>query len=56
VAERLKAVGRVGFNDYLLRCEVDDYEITLFPDGRAIIKGTTDPSVARSVYARYIGM
>ncbi len=56
LAERLKSVGKVGFNDYLLRCEVDEFEITVFPDGRAIIKGTTDPSVARSVYARYIGM
>jgi hypothetical protein len=33
----------------------DDYEITLFPDGRAIIKGTTDTAVARSLYARYVG-
>lgn len=56
LAERLKAVGAVGVNEYLLRCQVDDFEITVFPDGRAIIKGTTDPSVARSVYARYIGM
>ncbi len=56
MAERLKAVGQVAFNDYLLRCNVDNYELTVFPDGRAIIKGTTDPSVARSVYARYIGM
>ncbi len=56
LAERLKAIGKVGFNDYLLRCEVDDYELTVFPDGRAIIKGTTDPAVARTIYARYIGM
>lgn len=56
LAERLKSVGRVAFNDYLLRCEVDDYELTVFPDGRAIIKGTVDPAVARTVYARYIGM
>ncbi|MGA7669269.1 MAG: ThiF family adenylyltransferase [Nitrolancea sp.] len=56
LAERLKAVGQVGYNDYLLRCNVDNFELTVFPDGRAIVKGTTDPSVARSVYARYIGM
>ncbi|MBI4463858.1 MAG: thiazole biosynthesis adenylyltransferase ThiF, partial [Acidobacteria bacterium] len=31
------------------------YEMTIFTDGRAIIKGTTDPAVARSLYARYIG-
>ena len=41
---------------YLLRFDVDGYELTVFPDGRAIVKGTTDPAVARSVYARYIGM
>ncbi len=56
LAERLRAVGKVGYNDYLLRCEVEQYELTVFPDGRAIIKGTIDPSVARTVYARYIGM
>ncbi len=32
-----------------------DYEMTVFPDGRAIVKGTTDTAVARSLYARYIG-
>ena len=33
----------------------EPYEMTLFPDGRAIIKGTTDPIAARTLYARYIG-
>ena len=33
----------------------DPYEMTLFPDGRAIIKGTTDTAVARSLYARFVG-
>lgn len=42
-------------NDFLLRFRVPPYEITLFADGRAIIKGTKDPAVARSLYARYIG-
>ena len=35
--------------------QTGDYEMTVFADGRAIIKGTADPGVARSVYARYIG-
>jgi molybdopterin-synthase adenylyltransferase len=56
LADRLRAAGTVAFNPYLLRCQVEGYELTVFPDGRAIVKGTTDPSVARSVYARYIGM
>ncbi len=38
-----------------LRATLDPYELTVFPDGRAIIKGTTDPGIARSLYARYIG-
>ena len=55
LGERLKGVGRVSWNSYLLKLAVDDYEITLFPDARAIIKGTEDPALARSLYARYIG-
>jgi molybdopterin-synthase adenylyltransferase len=42
-------------NDFLLRFRVAPYELTIFADGRAIIKGTKDPAVARSLYARYIG-
>jgi len=42
-------------NDFLLRLQVPPYELTVFADGRAIIKGTRDPSVARSIYARYVG-
>jgi adenylyltransferase/sulfurtransferase len=42
-------------NDFLLRFGVPPYEITVFADGRAIIKGTQDPAIARSLYARYIG-
>lgn len=56
LAERLQPVGQVAYNAYLLRLLVDSYEITVFPDARAIIKGTDDENVARSVYARYIGM
>jgi molybdopterin/thiamine biosynthesis adenylyltransferase len=42
-------------NDYLLRFAVDGCEITLFADGRAIIKGTADETMARGLYAKYIG-
>lgn len=55
LAERLRPVGQVAHNEFLLRLLVDDYELTVFPDARAIIKGTDDEQVARSVYARYIG-
>ncbi len=45
----------VRYNEFLLRFRVPPYEVTVFTDGRAIIKGTRDPSVARSLYARYLG-
>jgi molybdopterin-synthase adenylyltransferase len=53
--KRLELFGAVRGNDYLLRCVLDRYELTIFPDGRTIVKGTDDPSVARGVYARYVG-
>lgn len=55
LALRLEPLGEVTTNAYLLRAHLDGYEVTVFPDARAIIKGTAEPSVARTVYARYIG-
>jgi len=57
---RLESLGSVRANRFALQFAPDSAggtatQITLFPDGRAIIKGTTDPGVARSLYARYIG-
>jgi molybdopterin-synthase adenylyltransferase len=48
-------VSDVRHNEFLLRFRVPPYEMTVFSDGRAILKGTKDPAVARSLYARYIG-
>ena len=48
-------VAEVRENGFLLRFRVPPYEMTVFADGRAIIKGTREPSVARSLYARFIG-
>lgn len=56
LAEKLVGVGRVTRNPYLLRLAVGDYLLTIFPDGRAIIGGTDDVSVARTVYAKYVGI
>ncbi len=56
LAQRLQPLGNVSYNQYLLRCMIDGYEITVFRDARAIIKGTDDEQIARSVYSRYIGM
>jgi adenylyltransferase/sulfurtransferase len=55
MSERLRAHGTVRHNEFVLKFWHDPYELTLFPDGRAIIKGTSDTAVARSLYARYIG-
>jgi adenylyltransferase/sulfurtransferase len=53
---RLKPlVDEVRQNDFLLRFRIAPYEMTVFADGRAILKGSKDPAVARSLYARYIG-
>lgn len=55
VAERLTPLGRVTQNEYLVQFTLDDFDVTIFPDARAIIKGTADAGVARSVYAKYVG-
>jgi adenylyltransferase/sulfurtransferase len=55
VSRRLQPHGEVRHNDFVLKFWPGPYEMTLFPDGRAIIKGTADSAVARSLYARYVG-
>jgi adenylyltransferase/sulfurtransferase len=55
MSQRLKPHGAVRHNDFVLKFWHEPYEMTLFPDGRAIIKGTSDTAVARSLYARYVG-
>ncbi len=55
LAGRLRAFGDVRVNEFALRVALPKYQLTFFPDGRAIIKGTTDVGVARSVYAQLIG-
>lgn len=52
---RLETLGVVRHNEFVLKFWREPYEMTLFPDGRAIIKGTTDTGVARSLYARFVG-
>ena len=53
--DKLSGLGVVDSNPFLLRASIEQYEITVFVDGRAIIKGTEDEMVARNVYAKYIG-
>jgi adenylyltransferase/sulfurtransferase len=55
LAERLRAAGEVQINPYLLRLRAGEYELTVFQDARAIIRGTDDVSTARVLYAKYVG-
>jgi molybdopterin-synthase adenylyltransferase len=55
LAVRLHGLGEVRANEFALRFSREPFEITVFADGRAIIKGTVDPGVARGLYARYVG-
>ena len=55
LAARLKPLGEVAFNEFLLRFRTGDYDITVFRDARSIIRGTADPGIARGIYAQYIG-
>jgi adenylyltransferase/sulfurtransferase len=55
LAERLSKLGDVRVNEFALRMSLPKYQLTFFPDGRAIVKGTTDVATARSLYARLIG-
>lgn len=56
LARRLEPLGEVRANNLLLRFRTPPHTITVFPDGRALIQGTTDIGRARSLYARYIGL
>ncbi len=60
LAQRLQQHGKIRLNEFMLRTELVDngrrYELSLFADGRAIIKGTGDIAEARSVYAKYVGI
>jgi len=55
MSSRLSPHGQVRYNEMVLKFWREAYEMTLFRDGRAIIKGTTDPMVARTLYAKYVG-
>jgi adenylyltransferase/sulfurtransferase len=55
LAARLGPLGEVRSNEFALRFTVPPYDLTIFPDGRAIIKGTSDPATARALYSRFLG-
>jgi len=55
LAAHLKPVGKVSHNEYMLRFTVDDHEMVIFPDGRAILRNSDDESLAKALYAKYVG-
>lgn len=55
LADRLRGAGEVKYNEYLLRFKVGEFELTVFKDARAIIRGTDELATARTLYAKYIG-
>jgi molybdopterin/thiamine biosynthesis adenylyltransferase len=55
LAAKLKSAGKVSYNEFGLHFSVDGKEIIVFPDGRAIIKNTIDESLAKELYAQYVG-
>jgi molybdopterin-synthase adenylyltransferase len=55
LARRLEDVGQLTRNAFLLKLAVEDYELTVFPDGRAIVAGTDDVAEAKTIYAKYVG-
>jgi molybdopterin-synthase adenylyltransferase len=55
LARRLAGLGRVSANEYLVRMETDEAEMVVFSDGRAIVRGVSDPAQARTLYAKYVG-
>jgi len=56
LAARLGRLGRVANNGFLLNVIIDNYDMTIFPDGRLIVKGVEDEAVARALYAKYVGV
>ncbi len=57
LSDRLRPIGDVLVNRFLVRFTdpATGNELTVFPDGRAIVRGVTEPAVARAVYDRYVG-
>ena len=55
LAKTLEAAGEVSFNGFLLQVSVEGHELVIFPDGRVMVRGTTDEATARSLYNKYVG-
>lgn len=55
MADRIKEIAQVKYNEYILNIRTSPYEITVFKNGRAIVKGTEDRGHARSLYSKFVG-
>jgi adenylyltransferase/sulfurtransferase len=55
LSRRLAQAGKVSYNGLLLQFQIGDHELIIFPNGRTIVKGTTDEAVAKSLYSKYLG-
>jgi len=55
LANQLQSVGRVEKTPFLIRFYVEDYKLTVFPDGRSLVQGTSEITIAKNLYAKYIG-
>lgn len=56
LADKLRDAGAVRHNEHLLRLQLEERELVIFPNGRVLVHGTDDPAVARSLVARYVGL
>lgn len=55
LAEKLRSAGKVEETEFLVKFMIDDYNLTIFPDGKIMVHGTNDVVIAKSLYTRYIG-
>jgi adenylyltransferase/sulfurtransferase len=54
--KKLRNVGEVENRKIILRCKIKNYELNIFQNGRAIIMGTNDKNIAKSLYSKYVGV
>jgi adenylyltransferase/sulfurtransferase len=55
LARRLQPLGSVTCNEYLVRARLEGMDVTVFADGRTLVTGTDDTTVARRLVSRYVG-
>ncbi len=56
LAARLRGLGTVAVNEYLVTLEADGHVISVFGDGRGLVQGTGDPAAARAIFMRYVSL